>query len=273
MSEELNHNENSEEIIENSDEVNETVSQTAQPAEETDTPETADNTANPDFAPVDEAAPAKPVNKKLVLALSYVAVAVVVAVISVFGTLGVQKYNKYNHMGYLDVSGQTLEDLAANARMTVDEFKEEYGLPKDMKRDTLADVASDYRPLGKMAELSGLSLDEAKAQLGLSDNASITADTTWGVALGEVKLSQYVGDDNLAEFKEYYGLGDDVTGDTTWKEVRNTVNQKDYEERIAKENSATPTPSADTSANANTDTTSDTTSDNTADSTTAPSAN
>ena len=44
--------------------------------------------------------------------------------------------------------------------------------------------------------------------------------------VGQVKLGDYVGEDNLAEFKETYGFGDDITADTLWKDVRQTVDEK-----------------------------------------------
>ena len=54
-------------------------------------------------------------------------------------------------------------------------------------------------------------------------------------AIGQVKLGDYVGEDNLAEFKETYGFGDDITADTLWKDVRQTVDEKSRQQRIESE--------------------------------------
>ena len=47
-------------------------------------------------------------------------------------------------------------------------------------------------------------------------------------------------DENIATFKEEYGLGDEVTGDTLWGEVRETVElqqQAEYQAMMADEES------------------------------------
>ena len=63
----------------------------------------------------------------------------------------------------------------------------------------------------------------------------VDEDTAWGDAIGQVKLGDYVGEDNLAEFKETYGFGDDITADTLWKDVRQTVDEKSRQQRIESE--------------------------------------
>ena len=64
----------------------------------------------------------------------------------------------------------------------------------------------------------------------------VDEDTAWGDAIGQVTLGDYVGEDNLAEFKETYGFGDDITADTLfWKDVRQTVDEKSRQQRIESE--------------------------------------
>ena len=45
-------------------------------------------------------------------------------------------YNKYNHMGYYDVDGYTVGDVVSSMGMDFETFKEMYGLPGDMRKDT-----------------------------------------------------------------------------------------------------------------------------------------
>ena len=70
----------------------------------------------------------------------------------------------------------------------------------------------------------------------LSDE--VKDDSTWGEALDQATLGAYVGVDELEEFKEYYGLSDEVTANTLWGDVRKTVEEKQREERIASENTS-----------------------------------
>ena len=100
--------------------------------------------------------------------------------------------------------------------MDVDEFLEQFDLPSDMPGNTTESAAYNCIPVSKMAEMYGMDFDTIKEVLKFPDD--VDEDTAWGDAIGQVTLGDYVGEDNLAEFKETYGFGDDITADTLWKD-------------------------------------------------------
>ncbi len=160
-------------------------------------------------------------------------VVVIVAVLAAAG-FGVFKYlsrNPYNEMGYINVSGRTIADVAEQAGMSVEEFLVEYRLPADMPEDTEESAAYYNIPLSKMAEMYGVDAATLKEMLGLGDD--VTDTTPWGEAEGKATLAKYVGEENLETFKTEYGLGDDITGETLWGDVRNLVDEKTLEKQEA----------------------------------------
>lgn len=163
-----------------------------------------------------------------------VAAVIVVAVVVVLAVkFGPSMFNKYNRLGYVDVSGRTVAQVAEESGMDIDEFLQQYDLPADMPGNTTESAAYNCIPVSKMAEMYGMDFNTIKEVLKFSDD--VDEDTTWGDAIGQVTLGNYVGEDNLAEFKETYGFGDDVTADTLWKDVRQTVDEKSRQQRIESE--------------------------------------
>ncbi len=165
-------------------------------------------------------------------------VIVIVALIAAAG-FGVYKYltrNPYNEMGYVNVSGRTIDEVAAQAGMGLDEFLAEYGLPADMPADTEEAAAFYNIPVAKIAEMYGMDTAGIKEMLGLGDD--VTEDTPWGEAEGKSPLSKYVGEDNLESFKQEYGFGNEITGETTWGEVRNQVDRVTLEKQQAEKAAA-----------------------------------
>ncbi len=160
--------------------------------------------------------------------------AVVVAAALVFGGMTAYKnlYNPYNHMGYYNISGMTLEEVAGLNGMTLEEAKDALRLPEDVKGDTYYDAVEFLVPVSYMAEMYGADVETLKQAFSLGDE--ITGSSTWGEALDTMPLSIYCGSDELvAEMVEEYNLGDDVTGDTLWGEIRKTVNKIEYERYLA----------------------------------------
>ncbi len=174
-------------------------------------------------------------NQALAKTAAIIVGAVILAAIIVLGIMfGPKLFNKYNRSGYVDVSGKTIGEVADNSGMSLEDFLESFGLPKDMPSNTAESVAYYFIPAGKIAPMYRMDFETLKTTLGLPDE--ITEDTPWGEAEGEAKLSNYVGD--LDEFKEKYGLGDEITGDTKWKEVRNIVDERQREENKEQEKEA-----------------------------------
>lgn len=139
--------------------------------------------------------------------------------------------NPYNNLGYLNVSGRTMSDVAAEADMPLDELLEKYHLPADLPPDTYESAAYNMIPFGVIIEMNGFTgmetVESAKRVLELPD--WITYDTPWGEAIDEAPLRAYIGEEYLENFKAYYGLNDTVNGDTLFKEVRRIVDAKEKE--------------------------------------------
>lgn len=140
-------------------------------------------------------------------------------------------YNKYNHMGYLNTNGYTIGDAVAGMGMDFDEFKEMYGLPKDMRKDTYMNAAQSLIPISKMAELNNIDFETLKTEYNFGEE--ITEDSTWGEAIDTMQLKDYVGEENLDEFKEQYGFGDEITLETKWGDIRKKVEKLQVEKREA----------------------------------------
>lgn len=138
--------------------------------------------------------------------------------------------NKYNEMGYIDVSGKTVADIAKEQGMTTEEFLAAYSLPADMPADTTETAAYYNIPLSKIAEMYAMDVETLKETLQLG--AEITGDTPWGVAEGEATVGVYVGAENVDAFKAQYGFGDEVTAQTKWKEVRAVVDEAQKNIRV-----------------------------------------
>lgn len=133
------------------------------------------------------------------------------------------KYNK----GRVNVTGKTVGEIAKQMGKDFDQFLADNGLPADMHEDTYESVAAYYRPVQKVAEDAGATLEELKMMFGLDD---IDPDDTWGEVYDRVTLDKVVGADAFENFKKEMGLGDEVTLDTKWGEIRNTVEKKQKEQ-------------------------------------------
>lgn len=186
--------------------------------------------------------------KNIIAASAAGAVIVVLVIIAVLYNMDVFETNKYNKMGYINISGKSLSDLADAAGIELDEFKAQYELPEDMTGDTDEAAAFYNMPARKIAEMYGMDFDLIKESLQLPD--TVNENTPWGEAEGEALLKNYVGEESIDAFKEEYGFGDEITGDTKWKDVRNTVDKAMLEDRKKQEKEAAKmTPQPDGAAN------------------------
>ena len=227
-------NETAEEVEDaatDSEEVQETVSDT------TDTfADSIEGAEAIDGEPISDGIEAAEVQKKsktglivgIVIAVVVVAAAIILAVV-----FGKNLFNKYNRMGYVDVSGRTIAQIADESGYELADFLAQYDLPADMPGSTFESAAYYNIPCSKIAEMYGMDFATLKEMLKLGDD--ITEDTTWGVAEGETTVGSYVGEDNLDEFKKQYGFGDEVTAETKMKEIRNAMDQQSRDARIASE--------------------------------------
>lgn len=180
-------------------------------------------------------------NKTVGIAVAAAAVVVIIAAV-LFVMFSKGLFNKYNRMGYVDVSGITIAEIADESGYELADFLEMNGLPADMPGNTYESVAYYNIPVKNAVQMYGMDFETMKEMFEWGDD--ITEDSTWGEAEGEIALKNYVGEENLEEFKEQYGLSDEVNGDTKMKEIRNTIDQKSRDDRIASKKAAKNTESA-----------------------------
>ena len=167
------------------------------------------------------------------------AVIVLVAALWYFGVI-----NPYE-IGYVDVSGVTLEELADQSGYSLKEYKKVNGLSWLMPKSTNENAVKNNVKVKTTIAETGMTFEEFKEYYGWGDN--ITENSTVGEALGETKLAIILGvkgaeedvaEKTLASFKEFYGFGDDVTVDTLYKDVRVAIDKKTRETRIEQEKEA-----------------------------------
>lgn len=256
---------NNEEELETSEEVTEEVTEEAvEVIAEDVTEETAeDAVAEPDEETIDETVeiidgeavkvtadiPSKnPMSKVVAIAVATVAVIAVVVLIIVNpfakkdidamreaykDTLKIKvvKNNPYEK-DYIDTAGEMIGEIADKAGYTCDEYKELFGLPKDMPASTNSNAAQSYIPVRILIKQYGMTIEEFRKEYGLGDN--ITEDSTFGDATDEMTLENMFGlstltdeekSEQLTKIKETYGLSDDVTIQTKYKDVRKTIDE------------------------------------------------
>ena len=159
--------------------------------------------------------------------------------------------NKYNNLGYVNPEGRTIQDICDSLGITLEEFLETYSLPEDMPADTDEMAAYYLMPVKVFAQMYGVDFatfkeaysipdettpdiprtigDKINQMLGRNNIQPIDENTPWGIVFDELKLGDYVGEENLEEFKEFYGITDEITGETRYKEVKRAVDKKTIE--------------------------------------------
>lgn len=192
------------------------------------------------------------IEKKKKSKAPFVIIAIII-VLAIIAAVVVNSFggNKYNKLGYANPDGRTIADIAEEMEITVEEFLERYSLPEDMPADTEEMAAYYSMPVKVFAEMYGVDFATFKDAYGIPEETTpavadgimgkikalfggnkivpIDENTPWGVVLDEITLANYVGEENLDAFKEYYGLGDEVTAETRYKEIRKVVEEKTME--------------------------------------------
>ena len=101
-------------------------------------------------------------NLLIIIVAGVIVIAAAVAVLFATGKLHLK--NPYTK-DYVDITGQTIGEVADQSGMEYDDFLERFGLPADMPEDTSMNAAEYNIPVGKYAELSGYSFDQLKELL------------------------------------------------------------------------------------------------------------
>ncbi|MBO5060679.1 MAG: copper amine oxidase N-terminal domain-containing protein [Clostridia bacterium] len=132
------------------------------------------------------------------------------------------EYNKYNELDYVNAYNMTLQDIADDAEMTVEEFKEYFGLPEDMPADTNETAAYSYITVEKMAELHQINLDEAIAEMKMycKGDFEITKDTLYKDVEDNMPIKNYIGDIDFEDFKAVFELDNELTEDSMFGKIR-----------------------------------------------------
>ncbi len=106
----------------------------------------------------------------------------------------------------------TVQSLADEKGMSVDDVIFEYGLPEGTTADTEMSELYDGMTVENYAKLNDQTADEMLEEWGITDVA--TKDTTVAEAYDLMPVLTYFGDeDTFNSIKEYYGLGDEFTTD------------------------------------------------------------
>ncbi len=148
-------NDQTEEVVEETAEVLEDAEETVQIFEESNEVEMAQEII--DQMVESAQIPEKKSLSKAAVAVISSAITLVVCAAAVF-TAFILTYNPYNadKDGYIE----TIADVAELTGKSVDEVKEEYGFPKDMKGDTYTVAAINYMPTAAYFEkMQGMSPD------------------------------------------------------------------------------------------------------------------
>ena len=120
------------------------------------------------------------------------AVAAIIVCVVALAIAYLVSYNPYNSNkdGYLP----TLEEPAEANETSVDKIKEAYGLPSDMRGDTITAIALNYMPAGLYVEMNyRIPFDAAVEAMGLKDDERINPDMRYGdfeKILDEVEIEQ-----------------------------------------------------------------------------------
>lgn len=147
-----------------------------------------------------------------------------VAVFAAVTATASAEYNKYNEASYINISNCTLSDAAEIYEMSVDEFKKEMGLPEDMPADT-NEISAYYsltlESYAKLMEQSADDIIEFFAQM--TGGEKFDKNTLFADAEDKVLITKYFEPMTVEEIKNEYGLEDDITEETRFGEVRNTL--------------------------------------------------
>jgi Pyruvate/2-oxoacid:ferredoxin oxidoreductase delta subunit len=158
---------------------------------------------------------------------------IVVAAVFLTFTTGIFAFQFAGFDRYSAKTPPLLHEIARAQGLSSKELKENLGLPEGFsKRSTARDIEYNITFV-KMAELNNVPVDELKKRLGL-EYLTITRDTLWGDAYGEVKLEiiAAINGTSVSNYISFFKLGESVNKDTRWKEIRTHV-EKEIDTRNA----------------------------------------
>lgn len=147
--------------------------------------------------------------------------------------------NKYNPMGYPVIEGKTFGDAAKVYNCSYKKFLKDNNFPSDIPKDTPIFVAEYYMRVKDIAEKNySMDYETFKNEVGIPESATlkngktvkINENTMWYIVKDELPLSSIIKEKDFLEYKTYYGLSDEVTPVTLYKEVRPQIEKVLVEE-------------------------------------------
>ena len=165
-------------------------------------------------------------DKMLNLILSVIVIAVLaVGVYATYGKLSENIKDKAIQEGTAEA---TVEYLAKQSGMSVDDYLAQYGLSigDTITKNTTESEMIDNMTIENYLQYNGGSqtADEVIEEAGLQDQ--VTKDTLWKDFMAMVPVSSVIGEDSFNQLKEQMGLGDDVTADMPYGEFEELMQEK-----------------------------------------------
>jgi len=138
--------------------------------------------------------------------------------------------SKYNNAEYYYPSGMTVQMFASlYMQTTLADFLEKSGLPADMEGTTDMGIAQNMMTLDGYAAMNNVTLEEVLTVNEL--DASTPGTTTLNEIINNYTVAEYFGvtEENIGEFREQFGFGEEVTLETKFGDIKNKVVKATYE--------------------------------------------
>lgn len=153
--------------------------------------------------------------------------------------------SRYNNAEFYYPSGMTVEMFAMlYMQTTLEDFLATSGLPSDMEGTTDMGIAQNMMTLDGYAAMNNVPLEEVLTVNEL--DASTPGSTTLNEVINNYTVAQYFGvtDENLGEFREQFGFGEEVTLETKFGDIKDKVVKATFDmaKKQEEESSATPAP-------------------------------
>lgn len=177
--------------------------------------------------------------------------AVIVAIVAILALAVSATYGKItkNIVDNKIESGEmaeTVSHAAEAAGMSIEDYLAQYSLTvsDEVNGDTAIDNLYGYMTLENYMNMANegneepINVDDVIKEWGLE--GKVTKDTQWKEVEPLMPLGARMTEEQLAQYKESYGLGDEVTSNTTYGEFEQIIQDK-----ISQMMSATTAPAAD----------------------------
>lgn len=166
--------------------------------------------------------------------MTLIIVVVIIAILGlgIYATYGKIAKNIYNNKIANGEIAETVEYAAEEAGMTVEDYLAQYGLENssEVSGDTPVDdlygymTFENYMTMANEGNEEELDLDALMEDWGLTDK--VTKDTQWKDVEPLIPIGSYLGEELVEQYKETYGLGDEITSETTYGEFQEIIEAK-----------------------------------------------